>query len=68
MPKYVLGHDLKGEGTRLALMSQLLDPMHRRHIDALRVVRPGARTLEVDVVTDRFLHGSPNGSAPAEKR
>ena len=47
MPKYVLGHDLKGEGTRLALMSQLLDPMHRRYIDALGVVRPGARTLEV---------------------
>jgi SAM-dependent methyltransferase len=28
-------------------MSQLLDPMHRRHIDALGVVRPGARTLEI---------------------
>ena len=40
MPKYVLGHDLKGEGARLALMSELLDPMHRRHIDALDVVRP----------------------------
>ena len=47
MPKYVLGHDLKGEGTRLALMSELLDPMHRRYIDALGVVRPGACTLEV---------------------
>ena len=47
MPKYVLGHDLKGEGTRLALMSELLDPMHRRYIDALGVVRLGARTLEV---------------------
>ena len=47
MPKYVLGHDLKGEGARLALMSELLDPMHRRYIDALGVVRPGARTLEV---------------------
>jgi SAM-dependent methyltransferase len=47
MPKYVLGHDLKGEGARLALMSELLDPMHRRCIDALDVVRPGARTLEV---------------------
>ena len=47
MPKYVLGHDLKGEGARLALMSELLDPMHRRSIDALGVVRPGARTLEV---------------------
>jgi len=47
MPKYVLGHDLKGEGARLALMSELLDPMHRRYIDALGVVRAGARTLEV---------------------
>jgi Methylase involved in ubiquinone/menaquinone biosynthesis len=47
MPKYVLGHHLKGEGVRLALMSELLDPMHRRYIDALGVVRPGARTLEV---------------------
>src|SRR5215510_10941576 len=47
MPEYVLGHQLKGEGKRLALMSELLDPMHRRYIDALNVVRPGARTLEV---------------------
>ena len=47
MPKYVLGHDLKGEGARLELMSELLDPMHRRYIDALDIVRPGARTLEV---------------------
>jgi SAM-dependent methyltransferase len=44
---YLLRHDLKGEGARLALMSHLLDPMHRRYIDALGVVRPGARTLEV---------------------
>ena len=47
MPKYVLSHHLKGEGARLGLMSQLLDPMHRRYIDALGVVKPGARTLEV---------------------
>ncbi|MFL6499413.1 MAG: class I SAM-dependent methyltransferase [Candidatus Udaeobacter sp.] len=47
MPKYVLGHHLKGEGARLELMSELLDPMHRRYIDALGVVMPGARTLEV---------------------
>jgi len=33
MSKYVLGHDLIGEGKRLALMSELLDPMHRRHIE-----------------------------------
>jgi SAM-dependent methyltransferase len=47
MSKYVLGHNLKGEGKRLALMSELLDPMHRRHIEALEIVKPGARTLEV---------------------
>jgi SAM-dependent methyltransferase len=47
MAKYVLGHHLKGEGGRLAMMSKLLDPMHRRYIDALGIVRPGARTLEV---------------------
>ena len=47
MPEYVLGHHLKGEGARLDLMSELLDPMHRRYIEALGVVRPGARTLEV---------------------
>jgi SAM-dependent methyltransferase len=29
------------------LKSQLLDPTHRRYIDALGVVKPGARTLEV---------------------
>src|SRR5438552_19022240 len=28
-------------------MSELLDPMHRRYIDAVGVVRTGARTLEV---------------------
>src|SRR5438046_823370 len=46
MGEYVLGHHLKGEGKRLALMSQLLDPMHRRYIESLNI-RPGARTLEV---------------------
>jgi 2-polyprenyl-3-methyl-5-hydroxy-6-metoxy-1,4-benzoquinol methylase len=47
MPKYVLGHDLKGEGKRLALMSELLDPMHRRYLQSLDVIKSGARTLEV---------------------
>jgi 2-polyprenyl-3-methyl-5-hydroxy-6-metoxy-1,4-benzoquinol methylase len=47
MPEYVLGHDLKGEGKRLALMSELLDPMHRRYLQSLDVIKPGARTLEV---------------------
>jgi len=30
MSRYVLDHHLEGEKKRLALMSQLLDPMHRR--------------------------------------
>lgn len=47
MSHYVLDHRLQGEARRLALMSALLDPMHRRHIDALGAVAPGARTLEV---------------------
>jgi 2-polyprenyl-3-methyl-5-hydroxy-6-metoxy-1,4-benzoquinol methylase len=47
MPEYVLGHHLKGEGQRLALMSELLDPMHRRYLQSLDVVKSGARTLEV---------------------
>lgn len=70
MSKYVLGHDLKGEGKRLALMSELLDPMHRRHIEALEIVKPGARTLEVGCgngsisawLADRV---SPDGTAVA---
>jgi SAM-dependent methyltransferase len=46
MSDYVLDHGLKGEAARLALMSRLLDPMHRRQIEMLHVGR-GARTLEV---------------------
>jgi 2-polyprenyl-3-methyl-5-hydroxy-6-metoxy-1,4-benzoquinol methylase len=46
MPEYVLDHHLEGERARLALMSRLLDPMHRRHIESLGV-GPGARVLEV---------------------
>jgi hypothetical protein len=41
MPEYVLDHGLEGEAARLALMSRLLDPMHRRHLEALHV-GPGA--------------------------
>jgi len=55
MAEYVLDHHLEGEGARLALMSRLLDPMHRRHIESLGV-GPGSRTLEV---------GCGNGSVSA---
>jgi SAM-dependent methyltransferase len=46
MPEYVLDHHRKGERERLALMSELLDPMHRRYIERLGI-GSGARTLEV---------------------
>ena len=46
MAEYVLDHHLEGEGSRLALMSRLLDPMHRRHIESLGVA-PGSRAVEV---------------------
>jgi 2-polyprenyl-3-methyl-5-hydroxy-6-metoxy-1,4-benzoquinol methylase len=46
MGEYVLDHQLEGERSRLALMSRLLDPTHRRHIESLGV-GSGARTLEV---------------------
>ena len=55
MSEYVLDHHQEGERERLALMSRLLDPMHRRHIERLGV-GPGARTLEV---------GCGNGSVSA---
>jgi SAM-dependent methyltransferase len=46
VPEYVLDHHQPGERRRLALMSQLLDPMHRRYIEQLGI-GPAARTLEV---------------------
>jgi SAM-dependent methyltransferase len=46
MPEYVLDHHREGERERLALMSRLLDPLHRRHIELIGA-GPGARTLEV---------------------
>jgi 2-polyprenyl-3-methyl-5-hydroxy-6-metoxy-1,4-benzoquinol methylase len=47
MTDYILDHHrYAGEGARLALMSQLLDPIHRRYIDELGV-GPGTRALEV---------------------
>jgi hypothetical protein len=46
MTEYVLDHHLAGECARLAPMSRLLDPMHRRHLEALGV-RPGMRAVEV---------------------
>lgn len=49
---YILPHVLVGERQRLALMSQLLDPMHHRLLKEVGL-KPGLRCLEV---------GSGNGS------
>ena len=46
MSRYVLDHHLEGEKKGLALMSSLLDPLHRRHIESLGISRE-ARVLEV---------------------
>jgi SAM-dependent methyltransferase len=46
VPEYVLDHHNERERQRLALISRLLDPMHRRRIDELGV-KPGDRTLEI---------------------
>jgi hypothetical protein len=46
MNEYVLDHHLEGEARRLALMSRLLDPMHRRHLGELGI-GAGAKALEV---------------------
>ena len=46
MGEYTLPHELVGEQQRLALMSALLDPVERAHIDRLGV-RPGWRCLEL---------------------
>jgi SAM-dependent methyltransferase len=46
MNEYILDHHQQGEAERLALMSRLLDPMHRRYLEGLGA-GPGARTLEV---------------------
>ncbi len=46
MAEYVLDHALSGEGARLGLMSQLLDPMHRRYLEELGL-HPGMNALEV---------------------
>ena len=46
MSGYALPHDLAGERARLALMSELLDPLHRRFLEKLGV-RSGWRCLEV---------------------
>ena len=46
MNGYVLSHQLSGERQRLALMSELLDPTEREHLQRLGV-RAGWRCLEV---------------------
>jgi SAM-dependent methyltransferase len=44
--KYMIPHHLDGERARLRLMGGYLDPLSRRHIEALGL-RPGWRCLEV---------------------
>jgi SAM-dependent methyltransferase len=43
---YILPHNLSGERQRLALMSDLLDPMHQALLEKIGI-RPGWRCLEI---------------------
>jgi hypothetical protein len=45
MPKYVLGHHLKGEGKRLGLMSELLDPGRSKWNAAMARFQHGSRSV-----------------------
>ena len=47
MNQYILSHNLAGERQRLGLMSELLDSLHRSHIEQLGL-QGGWRCLEVD--------------------
>ena len=67
MTEYVLDHHQEGERTRLALMSRLLDPMHRRHLEALGV-GPGQGPWRSAAATARSRPGWPTGSRPAARR
>jgi SAM-dependent methyltransferase len=67
--EYVLDHHQQGERSRLALMSRLLDPLHRRCLDDVGVGH-GMRTLEVGCgngSVSAWLAGriSPGGNAVA---
>jgi 2-polyprenyl-3-methyl-5-hydroxy-6-metoxy-1,4-benzoquinol methylase len=66
---YILPHTLTGERQRLDLMSELLDPLHRRLLEKLGL-RPGWRCLEVGCGNgsiSRWMAGKvgPNGSVVA---
>jgi len=53
MSRYVLDQHLEGEKKRLALLSSLLDPLHRRQIESPGISRDG-RVLEVSSGTRSF--------------
>ena len=46
MPDYTLPHALRGERERLGILSQALDPTHRRHLEELGL-QPGWKCMEV---------------------
>ena len=46
MPAYVWQHELKGEPERLRMMSDVLDPASRGHLERIGVVE-GWRCLEI---------------------
>ena len=67
MSEYVLDHGLEGDGARLALMSRLLDPMHRRHLDDAAVDAFLARCADPEWWTQTIASG-PCGDGARSRR
>jgi hypothetical protein len=61
MPEYVLGHHLKGEGKRLALMSELLDPI-AVIFNRLMSLNQGQERWKSAAATAQFPRGLPGKS------
>jgi SAM-dependent methyltransferase len=64
MNKYILPHDLAGEQQRLRLMSELLNPLHRSHIEQLGL-EAGWRCLEVGCGNGSMSEWLANRVAPS---
>ncbi len=63
MPEYVLDHHNEGERERLALMSRLLDPLHRDSLEHVGV-RSGISALEVGAGNGSISHWLAERVAP----
>ncbi len=67
MDEYTLSHRFEGERQRLALMSELLDPIELAHLARLGL-GPGWRCLELGCGNGSISQASPSASYPRPRR